>query len=158
MLEPYLGEGAPPQAQTPALKPKLRSWTGRVWRATPQRFQLKLDASLATSDIENTDLSAALTPLAAELSSFPIYLDYACEGQLLFLWAAGVFNIERSKRAFMRFCDFLDTIPAHSLIPLLPAAGAQSDLILSVIPYRLDRDVLVFVITDYDLGFHNRIG
>jgi hypothetical protein len=156
MLEPYLGEGAPPQAQTPALKPNLRSWTGRVWRATPQRFQLKLDASLATSDIENTDLGAALTPLAAP--SFPIYLDYACEGQLLFLSAAGVFNIERSKRAFMRFYDFLDTIPAHTLIPLLPAAGAQSDLILRVIPYRLDRDVLVFVITDYDLGFHNRIG
>jgi hypothetical protein len=58
----------------------------------------------------------------------------------------------------MRFYDFLDTVPAHALIPLLPAAGAQSDLILSVIPYHLETNRLSFAITDYDLGFHNRIG
>jgi hypothetical protein len=40
----------------------------------------------------------------------------------------------------------------------LPAAGAQSDLILSIVPYRLETNLLVFLITEYDLGFHNRIG
>ena len=40
---------------------------------------------------------------------------------------------------------------------LLPAAGAQSDLILSVIPYVLETNRLIFAITDYDLAFHNRI-
>ncbi len=54
--------------------------------------------------------------------------------------------------------DFLDTVPAHALLPLLPAAGRQSDLILSVVPYRLETNLLVFLITEYDLGFHNRIG
>ena len=54
--------------------------------------------------------------------------------------------------------DFLDTVPAHALLPLLRAAGAQSDLILSVVPYRLETNLLVFRITEYDLGFHNRIG
>ena len=47
MLEVYRDERtAPQQSQTPALKPKLRSWTGRIWRATPSSFQLmlKLDA------------------------------------------------------------------------------------------------------------------
>ena len=39
----------------------------------------------------------------------------------------------------MRFYDFLDTVPAQVLVPLLPAAGAQSDLILTVIPYALKR-------------------
>ena len=58
----------------------------------------------------------------------------------------------------MRFYDFLDTVPAHVLVPLLPAAGAQSDLILSVIPYVLETNRLIFAISDYDLGFHNRIG
>ena len=54
--------------------------------------------------------------------------------------------------------DFLDTVPAHALLLLLPAAGGQSDLILSVVPYRLETNLLVLFITEYDLGFHNRIG
>ncbi len=160
MLETYRHDDPPPQQRTHALKPKLRSWTGRIWRATPTTFQLmlKLDASLAMSDIEDTDLRAALTPHAAELSSFALYLDYTDENHLPLPWAVGAFHVERDKHAFMRFYDFLDTVPAQVLIPLLPAAGAQSDLILSVIPYVLETNRLIFAITDYDLGFHNRIG
>jgi hypothetical protein len=161
MLEVYRDErNAPPQSHTPALKPKLRSWTGRVWRAAPQSFQLmlKLDASLSVSEIGNADLRGALLPFAPELTSFALYLDYTDEGKLPISWAVGAFHVERGKAAFMRFYDFLDTVPSHVLVPLLPAAGSQSDLILSVIPYRLERDLLVFAITDYDLGFHNRIG
>ena len=161
MLEVYRDErNAPPQSHTPALKPKLRSWTGRIWRAAPQSFQLmlKLDASLSVSEIGNADLRGTLLPFAPELTSFALYLDYTDEGKLPISWAVGAFHVERGKAAFMRFYDFLDTVPAHVLVPLLPAAGSQSDLILSVIPYRLERDLLVFAITDYDLGFHNRIG
>ena len=50
MLEVYGDERtAPPAERTIALKPKLRSWTGRVWRWHPNGFQLmlKLDASVA---------------------------------------------------------------------------------------------------------------
>lgn len=160
MLETYRASEAPPQSRTPALKPRLRSWTGRVWRATPQSFQLmlKLDASLAISEIEDTDLRATLAPFAADLTSFPLYLDYTDENHLPLSWAVGAFHVERGKSAFMRFYDFLETVPAHVLVTLLPAAGAQSDLILSVIPYSLETNRLVFAIADYDLGFHNRIG
>ena len=160
MLETYRDNEAPPQSRTPALKPRLRSWTGRVWRSTPTSFQLmlKLDASLAISEIEDTDLRAALSPFAADLTSFPLYLDYTDENQLPVSWAVGAFHVERGKSAFMRFYDFLETVPAHVLVPLLPAAGAQSDLILSVIPYSLETNRLIFAIADYDLGFHNRIG
>jgi hypothetical protein len=161
MLEVYCDErNAPPQGRTPALKPRLRSWTGRIWRATPASFQLmlKLDASVAVSEIENDDLRAALSPFAAELSSFALYLDYTRENHLPLSWAVGAFYVDREKHAFMRFYDFLDTVPAHALLPLLPAAGAQSDLILSIVPYVLETNRLVFAIADYDLGFHNRIG
>ena len=160
MLETYRDNEAPPQSRTPALKPRLRSWTGRVWRSTPTSFQLmlKLDASLAISEIEDTDLRAALSPFAADLTSFPLYLDYTDENHLPVSWAVGAFHVERGKSAFMRFYDFLETVPAHVLVPLLPAAGAQSDLILSVIPYSLETNRLIFAIADYDLGFHNRIG
>ena len=160
MLETYRDKEPPPQSRTPALKPSLKSWTGRVWRSTPQSFQLmlKLDASLAISAIENADLRAALSPFAAELASFALYLDYTDENHLPLSWAVGAFYVDREKHAFMRFYDFLETVPAHVLVPLLPAAGAQSDLILSVIPYSLETNRLVFAIADYDLGFHNRIG
>ena len=160
MLETYRDNAAPPQKRTLALKPKLRSWTGRVWRSTPTSFQLmlKLDASIAVSDIDDADLQAALTPHIAELSSFALYLDYTDENYLPLSWAVGGFYIDREKHAFMRFYDFLESVPAHVLVPLLPAAGAQSDLILSVIPYVLETNRLIFAITDYDLGFHNRIG
>ena len=160
MLETYRDKEAPPQSRTPALKPRLRSWTARVWRSTPDTFQLmlKLDASVAVSEIEDADLRAMLAPFAAELSSFALYLDYTDENHLPLSWAVGSFNVEHGNHTFMRFYDFLDTVPAHALIPLLPAAGAQSDLILSVIPYSLETNRLIFAIADYDLGFHNRIG
>jgi hypothetical protein len=153
MLEVYRAAEPPPQSRTPALKPRLRSWTGRVWRATPQSFQLmlKLDASVTISEIDDGDLRAALSPFAAELTSFP-------QNHLPLSWAVGAFDIERGKHAFMRFYDFLDTVPAQVLVPLLPAAGAHSDLILSVIPYSLEKNWLLFAVTDYDLGLHNRIG
>jgi len=161
VLEVYPDERtAPAQSKTPALRPKLRSWTGRIWRATPSSFQLmlKLDASISVSEIEDADLRAALSPHVAELSSFALYLDYTDENHLPLSWAVGAFHVERGKHAFMRFYDFLGTVPAQVLVPLLPAAGAQSDLILSVIPYVLETNRMVFAITDYDLGFHNRIG
>ena len=66
-----------------------------------------------------------------------------------------------SSRANMLSCASTissKTPPAQVLVPLLPAAGAQSDLVLSVIPYSLETNHLSFAITDYDLGFHNRIG
>ena len=113
MLETYRDKEAPPQSRTPALKPRLRSWTGRVWRSTPTSFQLmlKLDASLAISEIEDTDLRAALSPFAADLASFPLYLDYTDENHLPVSWAVGAFHVERGKSAFMRFYDFLETVP-----------------------------------------------
>jgi hypothetical protein len=160
MLEIYRGEQPPEQKQTPALKPKLRSWTGRVWRWNPQGFQLmlKLDASVAVSEIEDNDLRESLSPFSTDLASFALYLDYKAENRLPVSWAVGALHVEPDKHTFARFYDFLETVPAHVLLHLLPQAGAQSDLILSVIPYTVERNRLIFAITDYDLGFHNRIG
>ena len=113
---------------------------------------------LVVSEIEDKDLRASLAPFVAELTSFALYLDYTDENHLPLPWAVGAFTVEPGKHTFMRFYDFLETVPAHVLVTLLPAAGAQSDLILSVIPYSLETNRLIFAIADYDLGFHNRIG
>jgi hypothetical protein len=159
MLEAYRGE-TPPDARAPALKPKLRSWTGRVWRWHPQGSQLmlKLDASISLPDIEDAELRAALAPFASELASFELYLDHGAENRLPLPWAVGAFNVERDNKTFARFYDFLETPPANVLLNLLPLAGASSDLIFGVVPYSVEKNRLVFAIRDYDLGFHNRIG
>jgi hypothetical protein len=153
-------EEAQPDTRAPALKPKLRSWTGRVWRWHPQGYQLmlKLDASLSPSDIEDGELRNALSPFSAELASFRLYLDHGAENRLPLPWAVGMFNVERDSKTFARFYDFLDTPAAHALLNLLPQAGASSDLVFGVVPYSLETNRLIFAIPDYDLGFHNRIG
>lgn len=159
MLEVYRDD-APPQTRAPALKPKLRSWTGRVWRWHPQGYQLmlKIEASVAPSEIEDNDLRKALAPFSAELSGFRLYLDHGAENRLPLSWAVGAFNVEPDNKTFARFYDFLETPAAHVLLHLLPQAGSNSDLIFGVVPYSLERNRLVFAIVDYDLGFHNRIG
>ena len=138
MLKAYRGD-APPDARAPALKPKLRSWTGRVWRWHPQGYQLmlKIDASVALSDIEDAELRKALAPFASELASFELYLDHSAENRLPLPWAVGAFNVESGNKTFARFYDFLETPPANVLLNLLPLAGASSDLIFGVVPIAL---------------------
>ncbi len=74
MLEVYTGSEAPPQSKSLVLKPKLRSWTGRVWRWHPTGYQLmlKLEVAHALSEVVTTALRASLPPSAAELASFPL--------------------------------------------------------------------------------------
>jgi hypothetical protein len=119
---------------------------------------LKLDASVTMSEIEDQDLRSTLAPFAAELTSFPLCLDYTHENHLPLPWAGGVLDVQHGKTAFARFPGSLETPPAHVLAPLLPQASAQSDLVLSVVPHSLETNRLIFAIADYDLGFHNRIG
>ena len=74
------------------------------------------------SEIEDAGFAwSTLAPFAAELTSFPLYLDYTDENQLPLPWAVGAFHVEHGKTAFMRFYDFLRDGPAHVLVPLLPA-------------------------------------
>ncbi len=160
MLDAYQDADQPPSRRGFALKPKLKSWTGRVWRWHPQGYQLmlKLDANVSIPEIEDRELRKALAPFSAELSSFRLYLDHGAENRLPLSWAVGAFNVERDNKTYARLYDFLDTPASHALLPLLPQAGASSDLVLGVSPYNVERSRIVFAIVDYDLGFHNRIG
>lgn len=139
MLKVYRENDPPPQERMPARKPKLRSWTGRLWRWHPQGYQLmlKLDASVNPAEIEDGDLRAALAPFSSELSSFRLYLDHGAENRLPLSWAVGSFNVERDNKTFARFYEFLETPAAHVLLNLLPHAGASSDLVFGSPPTAL---------------------
>ncbi len=102
---------------------------------------LKLDASLAVSEIEDDGFARGAVALRRRAHRASRSISTIPTRTICRSWAVGAFYVERGKHAFMRFYDFLETVPAHVLVPLLPAAGAQSDLILSVIPYSLETNL-----------------
>ena len=58
----------------------------------------------------------------------------------------------------MFFHDFLAAPNGMLMLNLMQTAGAATDIIISVVPMRIEADKIVFAVTDYDFGIHNRIG
>jgi hypothetical protein len=158
-LEPYTGAAAPPEAKTLALKPRLLAWTSRVWRESPERAipLFKLEAKLEPREVENRALSQALRPFAAELQKLTIYLLHPEGSPRLAPWAVGRFDLDE-KGAYMFFHDFLGASNGALMLDLMQTAGAATDIVISVVPTRIEAKRLHFAVTGYDLGIHNRIG
>jgi hypothetical protein len=98
-LRPYTGSTAP--TQTPALRPKLMTWTSRVWRESPDRT------------IPLFKIDARLEPRAAPNGA------------------------------------------VH--LGLMQSAGAATDIVISVVPMRVEAHRLLFAVSTYDFGIHARI-
>jgi hypothetical protein len=86
-----------------------------------------------------------------------IYLLHPEESQRLAPWAVGRFDLD-PKSAFMFFHDFLGASNGTLMLSLMQTAGAATDLVISVVPFRIEPEKLVFAVTSYDFGIHNRIG
>lgn len=158
-LVPYTGSEPPPQESALALKPRLTTWTSRVWRESPGRAipLFKLEARLDPRDIEDRALSDALRPYAAQLQKIAIYLLHPEESHRLAARAVGRFDVD-AKSAYMFFHDFLGAPNGMLMLNLMQTAGAATDIIISVVPTHIEADKIAFAITDYDFGIHNRIG
>jgi hypothetical protein len=104
-LRPYAGSTAP---QTPALRPKLMTWTSRVWRESPGRTipLFKIDARLEPREVEDNALSQALRPFSSQLQKLTIYLLHPEETPRLAPWAVGRLDIDE-KSAYIFFHDYL---------------------------------------------------
>ena len=159
MLKAYREANAPPDARAPALKPKLRSWTGRVWRWHPQGYQLmlKIDASVVRLGHRGRRIAQGTCALRRASFELRLYLDHSAENRLPLPWAVGAFNVESGNKTFARFYDFLETPPASVLLNLLPLAGAQLRPDLRCHPYSVEKNWLFFAIPTTISGFHNRI-
>jgi hypothetical protein len=158
-LETYSGNKPPPQGKVFALKPRLVAWTSRIWRESPGRSipMFKLEARLEPRDVENRALAHALRPFAGPLQKITIYLLHPEETQRLAPWAVGRFDID-AKAAYMFFHDFLSAPNGMLMLNLMQTAGAATDIIMSIVPIRVEPEQLHFAVTDYDFGIHNRIG
>jgi hypothetical protein len=158
-LEPYTASAAPPQDRRLALRPKLLAWSARVWRESPERAvpMFKLDAQLEVGDVEDKALARALHPFSGPLQKIAVYLLHPEETQRPAPWAVGRFDVD-SKSAYMFFHNFLAASNGALMLNLMQTAGAATDIIMSVVPVRVEPTSLLFAISDYDLGIHNRIG
>jgi hypothetical protein len=159
MLEPYTKAELPDQKLVFALKPRLAAWTARVWRESPATSQplVALDARIDSREVGDHALAEVLKPYAAALQLIKIYLVHGDKVQPVAPWAVGNFDVAHD-RAYMFFYDFLGASNGALMLQLLQTAGAQTDMIMSVIPVRMEAQRIVFAITDYDFGIHNRIG
>jgi hypothetical protein len=158
-LTPYTATETPPQEKVLALKPRLLAWTSRVWRESPGRAVplFKIDVRIEPRDIDDKELAQALRPFAAQLDKVAIYLLHPEETPRLAPWAVGTFDVDR-KAGFMFFHDFLSASNANLMMNLMQTAGAATDLVMSIVPFRVEAEKIVFAVTGYDLGIHNRIG
>ena len=104
-LHPYTANKAP--TETLALRPKLLTWTSRVWRESPVRTMplFKIEGRLEPREVEDNALSQALRPYAPQLQKLTIYLLHPEETPRLAPWAVGRFDLD-AKSAYMFFHDF----------------------------------------------------
>jgi hypothetical protein len=152
-LRPYTGSTAPTQA--PALRPKLMTWTSRVWRESPGRSipLFKIDTRLEPRDVEDNALSQALRPFSSQLEKLTIYFLHPEETPRL----APRLDIDE-KSAYMFFHDYLAAPNGALHLGLMQSAGAATDIVISVVPMRVEAHRLSFAVSAYDFGIHARIG
>ena len=156
-LHPYTGSKAP--TETLALRPKLLAWTSRVWRESPGRTMplFKIEGRLEPREVEDNALSQALRPYAPQLQKLTIYLLHPEETPRLAPWAVGRFDLD-AKSAYMFFHDFLGASNGALQLSLMQTASAATDIVISVVPMRVEAHKLAFAVASYDFGIHNRIG
>ena len=132
-LVPHTGNEAPSQDKLLPIKPRLVSWTSRIWRESPARAipLFKIDARLEVRDIDDRGLQDALRPYAAQLQKIAIYVLHPEESPRLAPWAVGRFDVDQ-KSAFMFFHDFLGAPNGMLMLNLMQTAGAQTDIIISL--------------------------
>jgi len=158
-LVPHKGNEAPSQDKLLPIKPRLVSWTSRIWRESPGRAipLFKIEARLEVRDIEDKALQDALRPYAVQLQKIAIYVLHPEESPRLAPWAVGRFDIDQ-KSAFMFFHDFLGAPNGMLMLNLMQTAGAQTDIIISLMPMVIEPQRILFAVADYDFGLHGRVG
>jgi hypothetical protein len=156
-LVAYTGSECPPDDKTPAIKPRLVSWTSRIWRESPERSfpMFKIEARLELRDIEDRALQEGLRPYSAQVQKL-VLVPLAGETTRLATSADGRFDLD-AKSANMYFHDFLGAPNGMLMLNLMQTAGSSSDIIISLVPMIVEPQRLTFAVSTYDLGIHARI-
>ncbi len=90
------------------------------------------------------------------MQKIAIYVLHPEESPRLAPWAVGRLDVDQ-KSAFMFFHDFLGAPNGMLMLNLMQTAGAQTDIIISLMPMTIEPQRLLFAVADYDFGLHGRI-
>lgn len=144
---------APPSERCLKLVLRPHGWKARLWRAFDGSVMpmMRLDIQLALHEVENLTLRDLLTPFAASLRNLPLYLERGASVALPVAWSVGRLSIERdSSSGFLH--HVLDDPFGRVLATLFRTGDTRADVTLSLSPYEIGRDRLVFAMRDYDIG------
>jgi hypothetical protein len=149
----------PPNDRCFKLVAKPQAWKVRMWRAFDQSVQpmLRLDCPISLNDVESPALRDLLMPYLSALRGCHIYLEHGAQTALPLAWSVGRLTVEAgSCTAFLH--HVVDDSFGAVLATLVGAGGRGSDVTLSLSPYEIGRERVVFAMRDYDVGFGAEIG
>jgi hypothetical protein len=153
LIKPYRGAEVPASEHCFKLELKPSGWKARIWRSFDDSVQpmVRLEASLHPRDIENRDHRDLLDPFSASLQHISVYLERGAGAPLPVPWSIGRLSVERDKSVgFLH--RVLDDPIGVMVASLFRVRDSRADVTLSVSPWDVSRDRLVFAIRDYDLG------
>jgi hypothetical protein len=151
-VEVWQSADLPPNERSFKLELKPSGWKGRLWRSAADYVQpmLRLDVPLRLIDVTDRTLHELFAPFQSALRNFDLYLERGAAAPLPVAWSIGRMVIE-SERAFCFLHRVLDD-PWGNVLATLFRADSHADVTLSVVPYEVAGDRLVFGIRDYDIG------
>ncbi len=153
MIKPYRDAGVPASDRCFKVELKPFAWKARIWRAFDDSVQpmVRLDASLSPRDIDNHELRDLLEPFSMALQRIAVYLERGAGAPLPLAWSIGWLSVERDKSvAFLH--RVLDDPLGVMVAGFLPVRESRAEVVLSLSPYEIGRERLVFAVRDYDFG------
>jgi hypothetical protein len=152
-VAPYRDQTVPATERCFKLELRPVAWKARMWRAFDDSVQpmVRLDATLALRDIQHRDLRDLLTPFAPSLHRVAVYLERGAAAPLPLPWSIGRLAVDRDLTvAFLH--RVLDDPVGILVASLFRASESRADVTLSLSPYEIGRDRVVFALRDYDFG------
>ena len=152
-VQVYREAVVPPVERCFKLSVRPVAWKARLWRAFDDTatVMLRLDAALHLGDIAARPLRDLLEPFTPALASLAIYLERGARAPLPLAWSVGWLSADREHAvAFLH--RVVDDPFGNELATLFRAGDARADVTLSMAPYELSADRVVFAVRDYDIG------
>ena len=152
-IEVWQKPEVPPNELCFKLVVRPRAWKARMWRAFDGSVQpmLRLDCEIALREIDSASLRDLLMPFLAALRDCKVYLEQGARTALPLAWSVGRLSVERGGcSAFLH--HVLDDSFGAVLATLFSADGRNTDVTLSLSPYEIGRERIVFAMRDYDIG------
>lgn len=151
-LHPYTANKAP--TETLALRPKLLTWTSRVWRESPVRTMplFKIEGRLEPREVECR--LCVHMPRSCRSSR-----STCCTRRRRRGWRHGRWGASTSMPKAPTCSSTTSGASNGALqLSLMQTASAATDIVISVVPMRVEAHNLAFAVASYDFGIHSRIG